>query len=212
MRFLFPGHRCLGPGNPLNNGEPVDEDDSIAREHDRRYSDAETDQDVFAADKDAKHDFVCDWADRGSFHSLVGAAGLGVKNLVEEKVLGRSLYGRSGAMSGRKRSHGECSGSSPEFKKLYGNGVANFVNEALYSGERARADSTTGNEEEEQSQALRNEGGAGIGSNAANDGVVEQQILRIPRDKGMVRVHRDSKLLRSRRLRSRRLLVPNLSD
>ncbi|KAM7284147.1 uncharacterized protein ISCGN_001249 [Ixodes scapularis] len=87
MRFLFPGHRYLGPGNPRNNGEPVDEDDSIAREHDGRYSDAKTDQDVFAADKDAKHDFVGDWADRGSFHSLVGAAGLGVKNLVEEKFM-----------------------------------------------------------------------------------------------------------------------------
>ncbi|CAN7990141.1 unnamed protein product, partial [Ixodes hexagonus] len=160
-----------------------------------RYSEARTDQDVFAADKDAIHDFVGDWAERGSFHSLVGAAGLGVKNLVEEKVLGRSLYGRGGAMSGRKRGHGECSGSAPEFKKLYGSGVANYINEALYSGERARADSSTGNEEEEQSQALRNEGGAGIGSNAENDGVVVQQILRIPRDQGMVRVHRDSKLL-----------------
>ncbi|KAM7288000.1 uncharacterized protein ISCGN_031689 [Ixodes scapularis] len=126
---------------------------------------------------------------------LSGPAGLDVKNLVEEKLLGRFLYGRSGAMSGRKHSHGECSGSSPEFKKLYGSGVANFINDALYSTERARADSSTGNEEEEQSQALRNEGGAGIGSKAANDGVVVQQILRIPRDQGMVRVHRDGKAL-----------------
>ncbi|KAL1426057.1 hypothetical protein MTO96_018532 [Rhipicephalus appendiculatus] len=28
------GHRYLGPGNPLRNGDPVDEDDGIAKSHD----------------------------------------------------------------------------------------------------------------------------------------------------------------------------------
>ncbi|KAL1446323.1 hypothetical protein MTO96_044614, partial [Rhipicephalus appendiculatus] len=27
-------HRYLGPGNPLRNGDPVDEDDGIAKSHD----------------------------------------------------------------------------------------------------------------------------------------------------------------------------------
>ncbi|KAL3171803.1 hypothetical protein MRX96_001445 [Rhipicephalus microplus] len=34
---LFPGHRYLGPGNLLRNGDPVHEDDGIAKSHDEAY-------------------------------------------------------------------------------------------------------------------------------------------------------------------------------
>ncbi|KAH8021836.1 hypothetical protein HPB51_018542 [Rhipicephalus microplus] len=34
---LFSGHRYLGPGNPLRNGDPVDEDDGLAKSHDEAY-------------------------------------------------------------------------------------------------------------------------------------------------------------------------------
>ncbi|XP_040070191.3 uncharacterized protein LOC120843050 [Ixodes scapularis] len=198
---LFPGHRYLGPGNPLDNGQPVDRDDWIARQHDHDYSKATSDQDIFTADHKAIGDFVSDWSDRGSWHSLVGAAGLGFKNLVEEKALGRTLYGGGENMSGRKRGHD--SGSSPDFKRLYGDSVVNFIERALYSGSgAAAADSSTTNADpcptdQETSQELtqRGPGGAGIGSNTQNEGVVVQQILRVPRDQGVVSVYSDSKLL-----------------
>ncbi|KAL3249387.1 hypothetical protein MRX96_056045 [Rhipicephalus microplus] len=32
-----PSHRYLCPGNPLRNGDPVDEDDGIAKSHDEAY-------------------------------------------------------------------------------------------------------------------------------------------------------------------------------
>ncbi|AGF85785.1 VP1 [Canine bocavirus 3] len=36
--WLFPGYKYLGPFNPLDNGEPVNKADSVAREHDLAYS------------------------------------------------------------------------------------------------------------------------------------------------------------------------------
>lgn len=35
---LFPGHRYLGHGNPINNEQPVAVDDAIAEEHDIAYT------------------------------------------------------------------------------------------------------------------------------------------------------------------------------
>ncbi|KAL3171800.1 hypothetical protein MRX96_001442 [Rhipicephalus microplus] len=48
---LFPGHRYLGPGNLLRNGDPVDEDNGIAKSHDEAYERATSHEDVFAADQ-----------------------------------------------------------------------------------------------------------------------------------------------------------------
>lgn len=106
---LFPGHRYLGPGNRLHNGEPVDEDDRIARRHDEAYSRAQSDADVFAADRQYTKEFFKDFVSTGNWHSALGAVGLGTKNLVEEKVLGRSLYG---IPPGRKRGNQEQPGPS----------------------------------------------------------------------------------------------------
>jgi hypothetical protein len=44
--YLAPGMRYCGPGNPLNNGEPVDASDAACRAHDYEY-------DAFKKQKDA---------------------------------------------------------------------------------------------------------------------------------------------------------------
>lgn len=44
--YLAPGMRYCGPGNPLNNGEPVDQSDAACRAHDYEY-------DAFKKQKDA---------------------------------------------------------------------------------------------------------------------------------------------------------------
>ena len=84
---LFPGHNYLGPGNPLPNGEPVDEDDAIAREHDYAYAAAKTKDDIRKADQIAIQKFskVNNW------HATVGATGLRLKN-IGESFVGEQLY------------------------------------------------------------------------------------------------------------------------
>lgn len=51
--FVYPGNHYLGPGNNLNNGEPVNNADKIAQEHDFKYTIAKTEKDIFDADKEA---------------------------------------------------------------------------------------------------------------------------------------------------------------
>nr|QVW56839.1 MAG: putative structural protein VP1 [Phylloscopus inornatus ambidensovirus] len=50
---LFPGYNYLGPGNPLDNGEPVNEVDDIAKQHDIAYENAYTPKQINKADIDA---------------------------------------------------------------------------------------------------------------------------------------------------------------
>lgn len=92
-RIHFPYHNYLGPGSDNFNKQPVDEDDAIARSHDLDYDKANSDNDIFQADKLARDEFFGSYVHTGNFHSLIGGLGLGTKNLVEEHVLGKSLYG-----------------------------------------------------------------------------------------------------------------------
>lgn len=80
---VLPGHRYIGPGNPLDNGEPVDEDDWVAYLHDLEYSLAQSDQDIQDSDKRAISSFLR----IGNWESILGAAGLSAKWLTE-KVFG----------------------------------------------------------------------------------------------------------------------------
>lgn len=79
----FPGHRYLGPGNSVYNGEPVDEDDRIAYRHDWAYERAESEADIRAADRAAISDFSKDFVATGNWHSALGSAGLSIKYGIE---------------------------------------------------------------------------------------------------------------------------------
>lgn len=107
MKLTVPRHNYLGPGNPLNNGEPVDKDDAIARVHDNEYSVARHQQDIFDSDWKAVKEFGRDFVANSNFHSLLGAAGLGVKTGVE-RTLGQVLY--PSGMSKRLRTNSNNSG------------------------------------------------------------------------------------------------------
>ena len=89
--FIFPGHKYLGPGNPLNTDPPVDADDFIAKQHDTAYDEASTADDVYLADKKAIFAFLIDCLKNMNWHSAVGAIGLGVKHLVEV-LCGKIFY------------------------------------------------------------------------------------------------------------------------
>lgn len=87
----LPGHKFLGPGNSLN-GIPIDTDDSIAQRHDIEYNNAKNKVDIFTADNKAIEDFAKDFYETGNVHSALGASGLFVKNVVEEKLLNKVIY------------------------------------------------------------------------------------------------------------------------
>lgn len=88
MKFLYPGHRYLGPGNPLYNGEPVDNADKIARTHDFEYNTATNKSDVFASDQKAISSFAKDFVLHPNLPSLAGAFGLSLKHGVEKNLTG----------------------------------------------------------------------------------------------------------------------------
>ncbi|KAL3220059.1 hypothetical protein MRX96_030099 [Rhipicephalus microplus] len=171
---LFPGHRYMSPGNPLRNGDPVDEDDGIAKSHDKAYERA-TSHDHLAPDQASAALFLNGFIRTGNWHSALGAVNLGTKNIVEEHVLGRSLYEMPGDI--QKRAH---------------NGQSDTAD-----AKRCQPDSSTGDAEmsaQMQSDAPICPGGAGIGGDGENSAELVQQILRLPRDHGVVTVFRDSKI------------------
>ena len=77
------GHNYFGPGNPLNNGIPVDSDDRIAQVHDTEYSIANSFEDIHKSDAKAIKSFAKDFVGTLNFHSAIGAAGLGAKYITE---------------------------------------------------------------------------------------------------------------------------------
>ncbi|KAL1466342.1 hypothetical protein MTO96_042800 [Rhipicephalus appendiculatus] len=100
---LFPGHRYPSPGNPLRNGDLVDEDDGIAKSHEEAYKRARSHVDVYGSHQASAALFLNDFRPTCNWHSELGVVRLGTKNIVEEYVLGRSLYGMPGDR--RKRAH-----------------------------------------------------------------------------------------------------------
>lgn len=79
----LPFHKYLGPGNDLNEGEPINSADAIARLHDNQYENVKTSDDVFRADEDAIEHFTHDFLHTHSIPSAIGAAGLFLKNRLE---------------------------------------------------------------------------------------------------------------------------------
>ena len=90
--LLYPNHRYLGPGNPIDNGTPVDNADRIAQVHDIEYNSARTKEDIFESDTRAIQSFKSDFLAKPNLPSLVGLVGLGVKNTVEQSLLNTTIY------------------------------------------------------------------------------------------------------------------------
>lgn len=88
MRFLYPGHHYLGPGNPLENGEPVDNADRIAQVHDYEYNQAVNKSDIYKSDEKAIFNFAKDFVTQPNLPSLTGALGLSLKHGVEKNLTG----------------------------------------------------------------------------------------------------------------------------
>lgn len=105
--ITLPGSRYIGPGNPVNEQralgvEPTTNSDRHAMNHDLDYNKAKTDQDVYNADKKAINAF---FGEAGTFtglqptlnqiHGVIGGTGLAAKNILEERILGHTVYGVS---------------------------------------------------------------------------------------------------------------------
>lgn len=91
MKFLYPGHNYLGPGNSLQNGTPVDKADVIARVHDYDYFKAKTKQDIFRSDLKAIKEFRNDYTNKFNLPSWIGEKGLTIKHGFE-KAINTTVY------------------------------------------------------------------------------------------------------------------------
>lgn len=97
--FTVPFHNYLGPGNSINNGVPVNNADSVAREHDLAYDKAKTFEQIHGADKIAISKFW-DNIKKGPITSapsnIIGLTGIGAKYAFESYLNG-SVYPRYNA-------------------------------------------------------------------------------------------------------------------
>ncbi|AIQ82698.1 structural protein [Sea star-associated densovirus] len=82
----LPDHRYIGPGNTIDDTEPVDLDDDIAREHDINYEKAKTQEDVQEADREGAGEFLTDVIHNSNPHSIAGYIGLKAKEKVESVI------------------------------------------------------------------------------------------------------------------------------
>lgn len=98
VKILYPGYKYLGPGNPLNNGKPINSTDEIARVHDHEYAKASHKNDIYKADWKAIKHFSKDFIKTGRPAAFVGAAGLGVKTAFE-RFNNRIIYPNIPGMS-----------------------------------------------------------------------------------------------------------------
>lgn len=92
MPLHWPGYNYLGPGTKDFKKKPINAVDSIAREHDIKYSNSKSDQDIFQADEEAISDFWTEFSNNPSLASLAGASGLSIKHYIEKNLLNRSIY------------------------------------------------------------------------------------------------------------------------
>lgn len=91
MKFLYPGHNYLGPGNPLNNGTPVSNADRIAEKHDWQYHEATSQEEIFKSDQQAIGLFAADFLKSPNLASASGAVGLAIKHGTES-LIGNVIY------------------------------------------------------------------------------------------------------------------------
>lgn len=82
----IPDHKYIGPGNTVDDTPPVDLDDEIAREHDIRYENAQSQDEVQEADKEAAGEFLTDVIHNNNPHSILGYIGLKAKEKVESAI------------------------------------------------------------------------------------------------------------------------------
>ncbi len=115
--YTLPGHKFIGPGNPIDTEVPVDEDDAIAKEHDEAYATAKNQKDIAIADEQAADKFLSDWQTNANTHSLLGGLGLIGKKHVEQTI--GSIYpmgvlGRRTGESTPEKQPDSSSGPTPD--------------------------------------------------------------------------------------------------
>lgn len=91
MKFTWPGHNWLGPGNSLTSAPPVDNADKIAQQHDFEYHFSQNQSDIFDSDKRAIAAFSEDFVEHPNLPSLAGSVGLKIKTGFEH-LIGHPIY------------------------------------------------------------------------------------------------------------------------
>ncbi|KAL5289595.1 hypothetical protein ACFFRR_009580 [Megaselia abdita] len=77
--YTWPGKNYLGPGNPINSGEPVDDVDWDAYIYDLEYELADTKENIREADREAISNFIDDFKNNGQISEVSAIIGLSLK-------------------------------------------------------------------------------------------------------------------------------------
>lgn len=101
IKLTLPGYKYLGPGNSLDEGDPVNSADAIAKVHDQEYENR-TKEDVYSSDWKAISSFAEDFWKSPSIGNSAGVLGLGTKHIVE-KALGNVIYPNLGNYNAWKK-------------------------------------------------------------------------------------------------------------
>lgn len=110
MPLHWPGHNYLGPGTKDFSKKPVDADDEIARQHDLEYASATSNQDIYNSDKKASTAFFNNFTKTWAPESLIASGVLKAKNLLEENIVGRPIYG---GMNGKRKADSDSEDLPP---------------------------------------------------------------------------------------------------
>lgn len=82
-----PGYNYLGPGNPLDNGDPTNDLDAIARDHDYSYANAKDNVDILESDLEYSGrmmlNSITSFNPMEKMWSIIGSVGLGLKAIEE---------------------------------------------------------------------------------------------------------------------------------
>ena len=129
--LTLPGFNYLGPGNPLDNGEPTNNADRIARDHDIEYSTATSPEDIRRSDRKAIIRFLGDRDLFGpSIGGTIGAIGIGAKYALESVtgVLYPSLQRTTGSTIFFKNQGKSYTWKSPQWTTATKYGDLNIYN------------------------------------------------------------------------------------
>lgn len=85
--YLAPGMRYCGPGNPLNNGEPVDESDRACQAHDYEYDHFKREKDAGRINTSELNTLVRE-SDNRLIDNLRKASGRGLGSYMAEFMIG----------------------------------------------------------------------------------------------------------------------------
>ena len=164
--LTYPGHNYMGPGNPLDNGPPTNENDLTSLIHDRRYKYLQDEgKDVYTAFSDADQQWLNDIHPTDSIGAALGYAWFNGKKALWKAGL---IPKHSSNVHGPTPSAGKSPILSPRNennKRSTNPRIREFKRQKLFA-EETKQQSLTNLQENAQPVAMNEGSNIGSGNNA----------------------------------------------